>query len=143
MLRFGRGVAPTRDHGLRVQHFQFERGLARRVVRVRLDEIERVLQVPDGFRVRRSLDRAQTCNAQISDSMSGQPSLFKVMRHPFGLCLHNLRELRLQGFGDVVVKLLTLAAQKAVIGRILDEGVLEDVRGIRQLAPDMNEVGRG
>ena len=97
--------------------------------------------MPDGFWKRRPLDGALTSPAQIVDRLLREAGLLEVVRHQFGLRFEDLGKLRLERVGDVAVKLLTFASQETAIRRILHEGVLEYVGGIRRLAAAIDEIG--
>src|SRR5215468_11494458 len=57
-----------------------------------------------------------------------------MMRHELGLCFRQLGELAFKRIGDTAVQLLAPPPQQARVRRILQQGVLEDIRGIRWLA---------
>jgi hypothetical protein len=57
-----------------------------------------------------------------------------MMRHELRLCLRQLGELALERIGDTAMQLLAPPPQQARVRCILQQGVLEDIRGIRRLA---------
>src|SRR5262249_45234739 len=63
-----------------------------------------------------------------------KPRLCQVMRHELRLCLCQLGELALERIGDTAMQLLAPPPQQARVCCILEQGVLEDIRGIRRLA---------
>ena len=63
------------------------------------------------------------------------------MGQQLGLILGDLAELALEDFGDARVKLAFRLAQQEVIGRVLDERVLEAIIRLRRGALDIKDVG--
>src|SRR5262245_29677074 len=57
-----------------------------------------------------------------------------MMRHELWLCLRQLGELALERIGDALMQLLAPPPQQARVRCILQQGVLEDIRGLRWLA---------
>src|SRR5262245_18261021 len=57
-----------------------------------------------------------------------------MMRHELRLCLRQLGELAFERIGDKAMQLLATPPQQARVRCILQQGVLEDIRGIRRLA---------
>src|SRR5215813_6427851 len=57
-----------------------------------------------------------------------------MMRHKLRLRLCQLGELALERIGDTAMQLLAPSPQQARVRRILQQSVLEDIRGIRRLA---------
>src|SRR5262249_9436239 len=57
-----------------------------------------------------------------------------MMRHELRLCLRQLGELAFECIGDTAMQLLAPPPQQARVRCILQQGVLEDIRGIRRLA---------
>ena len=53
------------------------------------------------------------------------------MRQQFGLGLHGLRKLRLQHLRNTLVVLLPGALEERLIGGLLDQRMLEDIRRLR------------
>ena len=56
------------------------------------------------------------------------------MRQQFRLALGHLRELAFEGFGDASVKRASRLAQQRAIGRVLHEGMLEQIGRMRRPA---------
>src|SRR5262245_35415724 len=57
-----------------------------------------------------------------------------MMCHELWLCFCQLAELAFERIGDAAMQLLAPPPQQACVRRILQQGVLEDIRGIRWLA---------
>src|SRR6516165_11291811 len=57
-----------------------------------------------------------------------------MMRHELWLCVCQLGELAFERIGDTAMQLLASPPQQARVRCILQQGVLEDIRGIRRLA---------
>ena len=75
-------IAAAGDHGLAKQYDQFKR-LVRPCLMIekQLEQLERTLQVVDGFDVGRAQDRALAGFLKVFDRTLGQPSLGQVMGH--------------------------------------------------------------
>ena len=64
-----------------------------------------------------------------------------MMRHQLRLCLCQLGELAFERIGDTAMQLLAPPPQQARVRCILQQGVLEDVRGIRWFAAAEDQSG--
>src|SRR5215470_9448904 len=82
------------------------------------------------FRVGRALTRLLSSALPIGKRLSTQPCLRVVVGYYLGLPQRHLGKLCLQGLGNPLVVALTRAPQQGRIGCLLDEGMLEDVRGL-------------
>ena len=63
------------------------------------------------------------------------------MGQQLGLILDDLAELALEDFGDARMKLALRFAQQEIIGRVLDERMLEAIIRLRRCALDVEKVG--
>ena len=66
-----------------------------------------------------------------ADGWRAQARLGVVMRQQFGLGRGGVWKLRLQHLGNLPVVLLPRALEQRLVCRVLDQGVLEDVGGLR------------
>ena len=71
-----------------------------------------------------------------------QASLSAVARQQLGLVLGNLSELAFEGFGDASVKRASRLAQQRAIGRVLHQGMLEQISRVRRHALPEQQTGR-
>ncbi len=62
------------------------------------------------------------------------------MRQQFWTGVRLVGEMRRQRVGDPTMQRLALSAQHGAIGRVLDEGVLEDIGGLRGASPREYQV---
>ena len=67
----------------------------------------------------------------VADRLLREPRLRVVVRQQLGLRLDDLGKLRLQHLGNALVVLLPRALEQRLIGRLLDQRMLEDVRRLR------------
>ena len=74
--------------------------------------------------------------APIFDRRVGEARLSEVMRERFRLRLRALGELIAQGFRRAPVQRLAAALEQILVGRVLDQRVLEAVFGVRRQALD-------
>ena len=81
----------------------------------------------DGFEIGRALDRPLARPLPVGKGLSPKSRLGIVMGQQFGLCLGRLRKLGLQDLRNVLVVLLPCTLQQRLVGRVLDQGMLEDV----------------
>jgi hypothetical protein len=65
-----------------------------------------------------------------------------VTGHQLGLRLGNFRKLRLQDLGNALMVLLPRTPEQRLIRRVLDQGVLEEVRRLRRESPLVEELRR-
>src|SRR5512139_245811 len=89
----------------------------------------------------RSLDCPLSSPSQVIDGGLVTPGSRQVMRHPLRLRFDRLRKLLLQNICNTAMELLAFAAEQALIGCVLHEGVLEDVFGIGGFATTINQFG--
>src|SRR5262249_58917611 len=90
--------------------------------------------MPNGLRIGRALVRTLPGFSQVIDGEFGESRLRQMMRHELRLCLCQLGELALERIGDTAMQFLAPPPQQARVRCILQQGVLEDIRGIRWLA---------
>jgi hypothetical protein len=93
------------------------------------------------FRMGRALTRLLSSALPIGQRLSAQPCLRIVVGHQLGLHHRHLRKLCLQGLGNPLVVVLARAPQQGRIGRLLDQGMLEDVRGLGADTPLIEQFG--
>ena len=80
----------------------------------------------------RALDSALARPLPIGDGLRQHAGFGIVMRQQLGLSLAELGKACLQHLGNVLMVPLSGAPQQGLIGRILDQGMLEDVRRLRR-----------
>src|SRR5262245_58506957 len=80
------------------------------------------------FHICRALDSSLCSFVPIPHRLLRETCLCRVMRDTFWLCLSNLWKLCLQYLGNTVVVLLPRALEQRLIRRVLDEGMLKDIR---------------
>src|SRR5262245_49513184 len=105
-----------------------------------MKQFQRVVEMPDGFRVGGALNGSLSRLLQIIDGRFDKTGVQQVMGHQLGLTLDGLRELFLENIGDSLVQLLALASQQAFVGGILYQCVFKGVRRIRLLAALKDEL---
>ena len=64
-----------------------------------------------------------------------------VMCQQFGLCRNDLRKSGFQHLGNALVVVLARTLEQRLIGNILDQGVFEEVGGLRRHTPLIEEFG--
>ena len=87
---------------------------------------------------------AQRLVARLAPPFDGEiveAGLGEMMRDRFGLGA--ARSAVAQDFGGAAVQRLAAALEQAVVGRVLDQRVLEAIVGLRRRALDKQEVGVG
>jgi hypothetical protein len=70
-----------------------------------------------------------TCLAPAGDGFFDEPSFGVMLREEVGLSVHQLGIMGFEGRGDPGMELPSRPAQQGAVGRILDQGVLEQVFG--------------
>ena len=103
-------------------------------LRQRPDEIEGAPQMADGLLVRRPPRRTLARLLVVRARRRGQPRLVVVPRDHLGLGRDARGEALFQHLGDARVQLLARALEQRLVRRLLDQGVLEGVRGRGRLA---------
>ena len=98
------------------------------------DLVEGARELLCGFDQRRALQRPLSRFAPQARGLLDQPSLGAVTRQQLRLALGNLGELAFEGFGDAGVKRASRLAQQRAIGRVLHQGVLEQIGRMRRHA---------
>jgi len=81
------------------------------------------------------------CRSPGAHRFAVQPGLRVVVGHQLGLHHRHLRKLGLQGLGNPLVVALACAPQQGRIGRLLDQGMFEDVRGLCANTPLVEQFG--
>ena len=93
-------------------------------------------EMTDSFKVRRSLDRTTAGREPIAYGFVDDSSLCIVACQHLGLSLGKIRALLLQNHRNPTMQLLPLTLEQAVVRGLLDQSVLEPVRGFgRQFSP--------
>jgi hypothetical protein len=100
-------------------------------VRQNREDGESLREVGDGFRMGGALDGVLPRPMPIPDRLGGEARLRAVMRQEFGLGGSGLGKLCLQHLGNALMIPLPCAAQQRRIGNIADQGVFEEVGGLR------------
>ena len=108
--------------------------VALRTRRPRLEEDDRLPELPDRLLVRRARLRPLTRPAVVRDRVVAAPRRLGVPRHHLGLALDPLGELLPQHVDHPPVELLARALEQRLVRRLLHERVLERVRRLRRLA---------
>ena len=93
------------------------------------------------FDQRRALQRSLSRFAPQARGLIDQPSLGAMMRQQLRLALGDLGELAFKGFGDTGVKRASWLAQQRAIGRVLHQGMLEQVGRMRRHALPEQQAG--
>ena len=88
------------------------------------------------------IERPRAGPIPIVDRLHRVSRFGEVAGNDLGLCLGDVRELRFERLADPLMKLLALLFDERVVGRVLDQGVLERVLRARQAAPLAEQVGR-
>ena len=86
----------------------------------------------DRFGIGRALARSLPCLLPVGNGLRYEPRLGVVMRDQLGLGLDGLRKLLLQHLSDLLVILLPGALEQRLIGRILHQGMLEEIARLRR-----------
>jgi hypothetical protein len=84
-------------------------------------------EMADGFRMGRPLEGALAGPLPVADRLSVEPCLRVMVRQPFGLRRHVVGALGLEHLRNALMDLLPRALEQRLIGRLLNEGVLEGV----------------
>ena len=79
----------------------------------------------------------------IFDRRVAEAGLREMMRERFRLGGRAVRELIAQRLGGATVKRLAAAFEQVLVGRVLDQRVLETIFGVRRQAFDQQDVGLG
>ena len=106
----------------------------------RRQDIQSPREVRNAFEVRRPFDRALARSLPIVDRPLGQTGLRIVVGHEFGLRSGRQRESFDEGVGNARVKLLPPAHEHRLVRGLLDQRVLEEVRGIGRHTALMEQV---
>src|SRR5262249_47781854 len=103
---------------------------ALRSVREALKQLKAFAEVRNRFRMRRALKSTLARPLPIGNGRRQYTGLCIVMRQQLGLCLAALGKAHLQHVRDALVILLAGTPQQGLIGGVLDQGVLEEVRRV-------------
>ena len=82
--------------------------------------------------IRRALDGALTRPLPVGYGLCAEARLGIVVREQLRLCLADLGKARLHHLGNALMVLLAGTAQQSLIGRLLDQGMLEGVGRLRR-----------
>jgi hypothetical protein len=93
------------------------------------------------FRMGRALTRLLSSALPIGERLGTKPCLRVVVGHQRGLHHRYLRELCLQGLGNPLVVALARSPQQGRIGRLLDQGMLEDIGDLGADTPLVEQFG--
>ena len=93
------------------------------------------------FDMRRALSRLLASTLPIGQRFLHQTRLGVVVRQQLGLYRRHLSKLPLQGLSNPLVIVLTRAPQQRGIGRLLDQCMLEDIRGLCAYTPLVQQFG--
>src|SRR5262245_42999421 len=96
--------------------------------------------MPHGLVMGGALDGPLTRPLPIGNGLRARARLGVVVCDELGLCLGSLRELGLQYPGNTLMVLLSGASQQRLIGRFLDQGMLEEICRLRWEAPLVQEL---
>src|SRR5713101_8059097 len=97
-------------------------------VRESLEQIYRRSETTDRISMRRALQRLVPCTPQILDRLADVIAAAVVMRQPGQMIVQLPGEHRFQRLSGAFVQELAALAQQRVVGDLLRERVLEDVR---------------
>ena len=104
-------------------------------VRQGREHLEPLGQMPDRFQIGGALDGALAGLLPIRNRLGHRAGLRIVMGQQLGLGLAELGKARLQHLGNTLMVLLPRTLQQGLIGRVLDQGVLEEVRRLWRQPP--------
>ena len=126
-VQLGRGPAlgggeRRRQRGLQLQLGGQALGLGQAV-----DQLKGPLQMGDGLVVGGAAQRQRAGQLPVLQGLGAQPGLAEVLGHQVGPRRRGFREQRNQGLGDLAVDLLPGGAQQRLVGRVLDQRVLEGI----------------
>src|SRR5438128_8701854 len=142
LLNFWSGIALAGDQrrAKRGLQLQFLLG-TRRSVRQRLEHLQPLPEMTDGFHVRRALDGAMAGPLPVTHGPIGEPRLGEVIREYLGLRLDGLGKSLGQHLRDLLMILLSRASEQRLVSRVLDERVLERVRGLGREPSLVEQLG--
>ena len=103
---------------------------------------EPLREVGDGFRMGGALDGVLPRLVPIADRLGTETRLRAVLRQEFGLGSRGLGKLRLQHLGHTLMLPLPGAAQQRLVRNIADQGVFEEVGGLRVQPPLIQQFSR-
>jgi hypothetical protein len=110
-------------------------------VRQRSEKLQTSREVIDCFHVRRALDRSLPGILPIRQGLLYETRLTVVMRQQLGLSFDGLREPRFYRARDLFVIPLPRALEQRLVGRILDQRMLEHIARPWWLATLVEELG--
>src|ERR1700722_14176895 len=125
------------ERDLKLDPFATQRGSGRQSC----DLVEGARELLCGFDKRRMLQRLLSRFAPPFDGRLDEASLRKVMRQQRGLGGDAVSELVAQNLSDASVQDLTPALEEIFVGRVLNESMLETIRGFRRQTLDQQNVG--
>ena len=94
----------------------------------------------DGFEMGRALERPLARALPVGQGLSPKSRFGVVVGQQFGLRRDGVGKLRLQHLRNVLMVLLARALEQGLIGDVLDQGVLEEVRRLRRQALLIQEL---
>ena len=136
------GVALGGCHGWAERQEKIEfcpNSLGRRSLGLR--QLYSLSEVFDGLCVRGAAEREVTSLEPVIDSRFHKAGFGEVMCHDFRLACHAADKPFLEQASNLTMQLLPPALQKALIGRIPHQRVLEAVCGFRRFAQAVHELG--
>ncbi|MGZ5843841.1 MAG: hypothetical protein ACXWJL_02515, partial [Xanthobacteraceae bacterium] len=107
----------------------------------RCDLVKRARELLGGFLQRRARQRPLAGLAPEPGGLLDQAGLGAVKRQQFRLALGDLGELVLEGFGDAGVNCASRLAQQRAVGRILHQGMIEQISCTRRHALPEQQTG--
>ena len=105
--------------------------VARGARRNPIESREPLAQMAHRFDVGRVLDGALARLLPVPDRLLGESGLREMVGELLGLLLGRIGEARLEGLRDLPVELLAAPLEERLVGRLLDQRMLEDVAGMR------------
>ena len=104
-----------------------------------LEHVEPSGEVCDGFRIRRSFVSTLARVLPVTDGLLNQARLGAMVGEQFGLDLGRLRKSLGKHLSDPLMELLASALQQRMVGRLLDQRMLEGVDRVRRGAAPVHE----
>ena len=96
------------------------------------EQIQPLAEVTDRLYVGRALAGSLPCPLPIRDRLLNQSSLGVMMGKEFRLRFLDVRETRFQHLRNLLVILLAFALEQRLIGRVLNQRMLEEVGCLRR-----------
>jgi hypothetical protein len=141
-LGFVGAEAPPPPERMTIRGLEIEAALALRPQTLLVRHLDRLAELGDRLLEGRAAERLIACLAPPFDRKVVQPRLRQMMRDDFRLRRGALWNIA-QNFGRTAVQHLAAALEQAVVGRVLDQRVLEAIVRPRRRPLDEKDIGTG